>query len=240
MDVITNNLANANTNGYKKEGATSQSFDDVLAYKIKDVTEGYHLAKRIGINNPGVKIGEGYTDFSQGPLKTTGNTFDMALTDKGFFAISYTNKAGETSVKYTRDGNFTLTADGHLVTQDGDAVLGTDKKPIQIDNHADTVIDTSGNIVQNGRIVATIQVTDFEDYNYLEHYGENYFQPVEGAVETEAPAQIYAGYLESSNISVVTEMVNMISIQRAYESNQKVITTYDGTLEIAANQLGKI
>ncbi|MBR5798573.1 MAG: flagellar basal-body rod protein FlgF [Lachnospiraceae bacterium] len=240
MDVITNNLANANTNGYKKEGATSQSFDDVLAYKIKDVTEGYHLAKRIGINNPGVKIGEGYTDFSQGPLKTTGNTFDMALTDKGFFAISYTNKAGETSVKYTRDGNFTLTADGHLVTQDGDAVLGTDKKPIQIDNHADTVIDTSGNIVQNGRIVATIQVTDFEDYNYLEHYGENYFQPVEGAVETEAPAQIYAGYLESSNISVVTEMVNMISIQRAYESNQKVITTYDGTLEIAANQLGKV
>lgn len=240
MDVITNNLANANTNGYKKEGATSQSFDDVLAYKIKDVTEGYHLAKRIGINNPGVKIGEGYTDFSQGPLKTTGNTFDMALTDKGFFTISYTNKAGETSVKYTRDGNFTLTTDGHLVTQDGDAVLGTDKKPIQIDNHADTVIDTSGNIVQNGRIVATIQVTDFEDYNYLEHYGENYFQPVEGAVETEAPAQIYAGYLESSNISVVTEMVNMISIQRAYESNQKVITTYDGTLEIAANQLGKV
>lgn len=240
MDVITNNLANANTNGYKKEGATSQSFDDVLAYKIKDVTEGYHLAKRIGVNNPGVKIGEGYTDFSQGPLKTTGNTFDMALTDKGFFAISYTNKAGETSVKYTRDGNFTLTADGHLVTQDGDAVLGTDKKPIQIDNHADTVIDTSGNIIQNGQIVATIQVTDFEDYNYLEHYGENYFQPIEGAVETEAPAQIYAGYLESSNISVVTEMVNMITIQRAYESNQKVITTYDGTLEIAANQLGKV
>ena len=105
---------------------------------------------------------------------------------------------------------------------------------------ADTVIDTSGKIIQNGQIVATIQVTDFEDYNYLEHYGENYFQPIEGAVETEAPAQIYAGYLESSNISVVTEMVNMITIQRAYESNQKVITTYDGTLEIAANQLGKV
>ncbi len=240
MDVITNNLANANTNGYKKEGATSQSFDDVLAYKIKDVTEGYHLAKRIGVNNPGVKIGEGYTDFSQGPLKTTANTFDLALTDKGFFAIEYTNKAGETSVKYTRDGNFTLTQEGVLVTQDGDQVLGTDGKQIKIDTQAETVIDTSGNIVQNGQIVGTIQVTDFADYNYLEHYGENYFQPIEGAQETEAPAQIYAGYLETSNISVVTEMVNMISIQRAYESNQKVITTYDSTLEIAANQLGKI
>lgn len=240
MDVITNNLANANTNGYKKEGATSQSFNDVLAYKIKDVTEGYHLAKRIGVNNPGVKIGEGYTDFSQGPLKTTANTFDLALTDKGFFAIEYTNKAGETSVKYTRDGNFTLTQDGVLVTQDGDPVLGTDGKQIKIDTQAETVIDTSGNIIQNGQIVGTIQVTDFADYNYLEHYGENYFQPIEGAQETEAPAQIYAGYLETSNISVVTEMVNMISIQRAYESNQKVITTYDSTLEIAANQLGKI
>ncbi len=240
MDVITNNLANANTNGYKKEGATSQSFNDVLAYKIKDVTEGYHLAKRIGVNNPGVKIGEGYTDFSQGPLKTTANTFDLALTDKGFFAIEYTNKAGETSVKYTRDGNFTLTQNGVLVTQDGDPVLGTDGKQIKIDTQAETVIDTSGNIIQNGQIVGTIQVTDFADYNYLEHYGENYFQPIEGAQETEAPAQIYAGYLETSNISVVTEMVNMISIQRAYESNQKVITTYDSTLEIAANQLGKI
>ncbi len=240
MDVITNNLANANTNGFKKEGATSQSFDDVLAYKIKDVTEGYHLGKRIGVNNPGVKIGEGYTDFSQGPLKTTGNTFDMALTDKGFFAVEFTNKAGETSVKYTRDGNFTLTHDGRLVTQDGDAVLGTDGEPIQIDTQAETVIDSSGNIIQDGAIVATVQVTDFADYNYLEHYGENYFQPIEGAEETEAPAQIYAGYLETSNISVVTEMVNMITVQRAYESNQKVITTYDSTLEIAANQLGRI
>ncbi len=109
MDVLTNNLANADTNGYKKEGATSQSFDSVLAYKIKDVTEGYPLAKRLGVNNPGVKIGEGYTDFSQGPLKTTNNTFDLALSDQGFFAVEFTNKNGEKSTKYTRDGNFTLT-----------------------------------------------------------------------------------------------------------------------------------
>ena len=83
MDVLTNNLANVNTNGYKKEGATSQSFDAVLAYKIKDASEGYNLAKRIGINQPGVKIGEGYTDFEQGAIKTTGNTFDLALSDSG-------------------------------------------------------------------------------------------------------------------------------------------------------------
>ena len=240
MDVLTNNLANAATNGYKKEGATSQSFDSVLAFKIKDATEGYHLAKNIGVNNPGVKIGEGYTDFSQGSLKTTANTYDLALTDAGFFAIEFTNKAGETSVKYTRDGNFTLTADGRLVTQEGDAVLDTNGKPIKIDTIAETQINQAGQIVQNGRVVATIQVTDFEDYNYLERYGENYDQPIEGATEKEAAAKVYSGYLETSNISVVTEMVNMIAVQRAYESNQKVITTYDGTLDIAANQLGKL
>lgn len=240
MDVLTNNLANAATNGYKKEGATSQSFDSVLAFKIKDATEGYHLAKNIGVNNPGVKIGEGYTDFSQGSLKTTANTYDLALTDAGFFAIEFTNKAGETSVKYTRDGNFTLTADGRLVTQEGDAVLGTNGKPIKIDTIAETQINQAGQIIQDGKVVATIQVTDFEDYDYLERYGENYYQPIEGATEKEPAAKVYSGYLETSNISVVTEMVNMITVQRAYESNQKVITTYDSTLDIAANQLGKL
>lgn len=240
MDVLTNNLANADTNGYKKEGATSQSFDDVLAYKIKDVSEGSHLVRRIGINNPGVKIGENYTDFSEGPLKVTDETFDLALTDKGFFAIQFTSKSGEDSVKYTRDGNFTLTTDGYLVTQDGDAVLGTNGSPIQIDPKLEALVNTEGQIIQDGSVVATIQVTDFEDYNYLEHYGENYYQPVEGAEETEPLAKIYSGYLETSNMSIVTEMVNMISVARAYDSNQRIITTYDGTLDIAANQLGRI
>ena len=240
MDVLTHNLANADTNGYKKEGATSQSFDSILAYKIKDASEGYHLAKRIGVNNPGVKIGEGYTDFSQGPLKTTGNAFDLALTDAGFFAVEYTNKQGDTSVKYTRDGNFTLTQEGGLVTQDGDPVLDENGAAIVIEPLQTAEINTAGQIIQNGRVVATIQVTDFEDYNYLEHYGENYFQPIEGATEKDAAAQVYSGYLETSNISVVTEMVNMITVARAYDSNQKVISTYDSTLDIAANQLGRV
>ena len=172
MDVLTNNLANADTNGFKKEGATSQSFDSMLAYKLRDISEGdRRMAKRIGMNNPGVKIGEGYTDFSEGPMKVTGNPFDLALTDRGFFAVEFTNKAGETSVKYTRDGNFTLTQDGRLVTQDGDPVLDESGQPIEIDPLQKAEINTSGQIVQDGRVVATIQVADFEDYNYLEQIG---------------------------------------------------------------------
>ncbi len=241
MDVLTNNLANADTNGYKKEGATAQSFDAMLAYKIKDSSEGYRLAKRIGKNNPGVKIGEGYTDFSQGPLKETGNTYDLALTDKGFFAIEFKDKQGETSVKYTRDGNFTVTEEGYLVTQDGDRVLNPDGKPVKVNtNVADTQINISGQIIQDGKVVDSIQIADFEDYNYLKHYGENYYEPIEGAEFKEPAAKIYAGFLETSNISVVSEMVDMITLSRAYESNQKVITTIDGTLDIAANQIGRV
>ena len=79
MDVLTNNLANANTNGYNKEGATSQSFSDQLALKIKDYTDAPFTARGLGIINPGVKIGEGYVDWSEGPMKETNNTFDMAI-----------------------------------------------------------------------------------------------------------------------------------------------------------------
>lgn len=240
MDVLTNNLANVNTNGYKKEGATSQSFNSVLAYKIKDASEGPHIARNIGVNNPGVKVGEDYTDFSQGAIKSTGNVFDLALTDSGFFAVEFTDKAGNTSTMYTRDGNFTMTSDGRVTTQDGDPLLDTNGNAVQINPNQDVEINTSGQIIQNGNVVATIQVTDFEDYNYLEHYGENYFSAIDGAEEIEAEAGVYSGYLETSNVTAVTEMVNMISVQRAYESNQRLITTIDSTLQIAANDLGKL
>lgn len=242
MDVMTNNLANAGTNGFKKEGATSQAFDDVLAFKIKDMTQAPHMAKRLGINNPGVKIGEGYTDYSQGPLKGTENPFDMALSDAGFFEIQYRNRDDETSLMYTRDGSFTMNTQGYLVTHDGDYVMGSNNARIRLDPNLDFRVDTAGNIMQgdSNEPVATVRVQDFEDYNYLEKFGENCYRPVEGARKIDSEAQIYGGYLETSNISVVTEMANMINISRAYETSQKVIQTYDASLDIAVNQLGKL
>lgn len=273
MDVMTNNLANAGTNGFKKEGATSQAFDSMLAYKIKDLSEAGNLPKlistpkaidtyelnneanpnyaenrvrRVGMNM-GVKIGENYVDYSEGPLKVTGNTFDFALTDAGFFLVEYTNKAGNTSVKYTRDGNFTMDAQGYLRTQDGDYVLDENRSRIRLDpNEKEIGTNTAGGIFQAGNYVATIGVVDFEDYDRLERFGENYFQ-IKGADDAEArrleipsDTTIRAGYLETSNMSIVTEMVNMIAIQRQYESNQKVITTFDESLDIAVNRIGKL
>lgn len=239
VDVIANNLANAATTGYKKEGSTSEAFDTVLAYKIKDQTSAFR-GKKIGTMNLGVKIGENYVDYSQGAFETTNNTYDLALSGKGFFCIEFTNKSGETSTKYTRDGSFTLNVDGYLVTKDGDYVLDEEGRHIKLDPLSDARIDENGTIFQNDQRVTTIGLEDFEDYNYLEHYGENYYQPVEGATMIEADAKIFEGYLEASNVQVVSEMVELISATRTYESNQKVIQTIDETLDKAVNQLGKV
>lgn len=240
MDIMTNNLANASTVGYKKEGSTSQSFNDVLTVKIKDQSVGMRNVQRIGIKNPGVKIGENYTDYSQGSFRITDNTYDLALAGDGFFAIEFTNKAGETDTKYTRAGQFTLNKDGYLVTEEGDYVLDTQNRRIRLNTLIDSKITDDGTISQNDQAVARIQVTDFEDYDYLEKYGETYYQPIEGARTIAANAQVKSGYLEMANVQVVSEMVNLISITRAYESNQKVVQTIDDTLDVAVNQIGRV
>ncbi len=251
LDVLTNNLANADTNGYKSEFATTQSFDDVYAFKIKDLTEsvnGYH-AKNLGAINLGVKIGEVYTDYSQGSLNETGNTFDLALGEKGFFAIAFTATDGTTSMKLTRDGAFTIDANGYLRTKDGDYVLNQAAalagNPaatgyIQLDPTVETTIDADGNIWQNDQLVATIGVIDVDDYDYLEKFGENMYQIEDGGNIIDSGATVYQGYLEMSNVQVVEDMVDMIVISRAYESNQKLIQTIDSMTEIATSQVGRL
>jgi flagellar basal-body rod protein FlgF len=239
MDVITNNMANASTVGYKAEGATAQSFADVYAVKIKDASE-YFANKRLGGMSMGAQIGETYTDYSQGSFKETGNTFDIALEGNGFFSISFTNKAGVTSTKYSRDGSFTVNTQGYLVTKDGDFVLGNGNAPIRIDTNTTVKIDTLGNIYQNGTLVNKLAITDFADYNYLEKYGENMYNLVNGGTPQASTARVRQGFIEASNVNVVSEMVNMIQITRAYETNQKVITTIDSTLDKAVNTVGKL
>lgn len=239
MDVITNNLANSATTGYKREGATSEAFSEELALRIKDRSDPY-VAAPLGHVSLGVKIGETYRDYSDGPLRETGNTFDLGLTGNGFFEIEFTNKDGEVFVKYTRDGSFTINSDNNLVTKDGDYVLDTAGNHITVDPLLDYSVSAQGVITQGGNQVAQIQVTDFEDYNYLEKYGENLYQTVEGAVEQPAAAVVHSGYLEASNVQAVQEMVEMISLSRAYETNQKMIQTIDTTLEGATTTLGRV
>ncbi len=239
MDTLSNNLANADTTGYKKEGVTAKTFETQLAIKVKDGSNAY-IDQQIGKLNLGVKIGENYTDYSQGSYRYTGNKYDLALGGDGFFNISFMNKAGEQSVKYTRDGNFTIDNEGALRTQDGDYVLGESGEIYIPTNAVDVSINKLGEIYADGEYIDTIKITDFEDYNYLKKYGENMYDAVDGATEKEPTATIDQGYLEQSNINVVTEMVNMISLSRTYEANQKLIQTMDDALDKSANQIGKV
>ena len=239
LDVISNNLANSATIGFKREGATARAFQDELAIKIKDGSEGF-VNRGIGNMSMGVKFGETYRDYSQGSLRVTDNTYDLAMTGDGFFQIAFTNKQGETSVKLTRDGNFTVNVEGYLVTKDGDFVLGTDGAPIRIDPNAETKVDAAGRIIQDDVVVANISVVDVQDYDYLQKYGENMYDLAEGGQLTESAAAIEQGCLEQSNVQVVKEMVEMINVTRAYETNQKAIQAVDETLDKAVNQVGKV
>ena len=246
LDILSNNLANADTNGYKKEGTTSQTFADELAIKIKD-TSNYSLPRRLGDVSLGVHIGETYTDYSPGSFKVTDNLTDFALDGNGFFAIAFTDKQGNTSVKYTRDGAFVVNTQGYLVTKDGDYVLnrnaalnGDPNGRIQVNPNLKINMDELGNIYQDDVLVGSIGVVDFEDYNYLAKYGENLYDLVDGGTRVASEAKVEQGVLEASNVNVVSEMVNMITISRAYQAGQKVINTIDETLDKAANQVGKV
>ena len=238
LDVISNNLANSDTTAYKKEGSTSQSFNSVLAIKINDSSVKY-IPQPVGNMSLGVKIGETYTNYSDGNLEETGNTLDVALAGKGFFAISYADRNGNESIRYTRDGNFALSADGTLMTKDGDFILDENGDMINIPPGTDISINESGIIYASGQEVARLQMVDFEDYNYLKKFGENMYIAVDGAVTQEASCKVYQGYLEASNVNVIDEMVEMISVTRDYESNQKIIQSIDSTLETAVN-LGRL
>ena len=200
------------------------------------------MVRGVGGLTLGVKIGETYFDMSQGNFQQTGNQYNFALSGRGFFTISMTDKGGTEHIRYTRDGDFTVTKDGYLVTKDGDFVLGDGGNRIQIPgaNTVEINVNELGEIYVGDQYISTLQVVDFENYEGLSSYGENLYEPVEGANIIEADYSVTQGYLEMSNVNMVTEMVDMIAITRAYETNQKMIQTIDDTLNKAVNDIGKV
>jgi len=239
LDVISNNLANSATVGYKKEGVTSQSFDEQLAIKIKDKSEPY-VERTIGNMSLGVKIGEVYTDYSGGSLRETENTFDLALDGEGFFQVAVTDRNGDSHLRYTRAGGFHMTSDGYVVDSDGNHLQGESGDVMVPTDAGQIAVDIDGSIYADGELVDRILLHDFEDYSYLKKYADVYYEPVDGAVEKDAAGLIRQGYTEQSNVNVVNEMVQMIAITRAYEANQKVIQSIDQTLEQSANSIGRV
>lgn len=249
LDVLSNNLANSNTTGYKKEGTTNAAFDRQLALRIRDSGD-LGFSRGIGDIQQGVKVGETYTDWSQGSFHITDEKSNLAIGGDGFFAIAFTDKQGNTSVKYTRDGEFTVDNQGYFRNGNGDYLLDmngatsgqiSEANYVRVDPLQTYTVDELGNIWQNNTIVDTVGVVDVNDTDYLSKYGENLYDLVNGGTVTRGTNfQIEQGALETSNVNVVDEMVSMITIQRAYEAGQKVIQAEDETLEMATSQVGKV
>lgn len=236
MDVVANNLANASTAGFKQDNVVFKSFSEVLAVKINDPT--VKTNHKIGRMTLGVQVDNIYTNFEQGALNFIEDPFTLGLEGEGMITVGSLNEDGTFSERFTRDGALTLDQSGRLVTQSGFFVLG-ENGTITIPS-GQMSVNQDGTIYVDNQRVDKIQLTGFEDYTALSKIGDNQFLQTERTQKTDFTGSIRQGYQEASNVNSVKEMIDMISLQRTYEANQKVLTTYDATLENVVNNVGRV
>ncbi len=236
LDTIANNLANVDTAGYKRDVTVSKSFPELLLRRTnadgvyKTPFGSADAAPIIGKLGLGVESNENYTEFAQGSFRPTSSNTDFAFGGKGFFAVM--TPYGE---RYTRDGNFLIGKEGILETKEGYPVLG--------ENGYIRVADDRFKVNEDGVIYAAdtneeigrFKVVRFDNERYLKKVGQNLFNTNEIAgqahiAEGNERPRFLQGYVETSNVNVVNEMVRMIEVNRAYEANQKTITSEDSMM----------
>ncbi len=237
MDTISNNLANVDTAGFKKDHVVLSSFKEVLTYKLNDPERVN--AQNIGKMSLGVKIDEIYTDHVQGSLKQTDDNLDIALQGQGMIKVGELGADGTMVEKYTRDGSLKVDQQGRLVTNDGLFVLGQENEILLLDQ-SNVRINKDGSIYSKEVKLGQIQVVGIEDNTSLRKQGASLYIATEDTVETAFEGSIEQGFLESSNANSIEGMINMIATMRTYETNQKIIQTYDGTLDKAVNSVGAV
>ncbi len=236
MDVVSNNIANADTTGFKKDAVVTRSFTEEFMKKLDDPTDMI-TAPRIGKMSLGVFVDDIHTSFNNGTFKKTGGNLDLAITGTGFFAVSVVDKAGNVNEMYTRDGAFSLSTSGMLITKDGNFVSGQNGT-ISVPNGRIS-IDEDGNVYSNGEFVDRIKMVDFEDLATLRKVGDNTFDTTEQTQTKPCTAAISTGYLENSNVNPVKEMIDMITVARTYEANQRLVTIHDTTIGRAVNDIAR-
>ncbi len=242
VEVVSNNLANMNTTAFMRRRT---EFQDLLYQNLRrvggtssDAGTVVPTGVQLGL---GVKMAAVYRIHAQGSLTATDNTFDLAIEGKGFFQVQLPN--GE--VAYTRDGSFQLNANGEIVTHDGYTVVPAITVP---SNVIDITINASGEVLAkvDGQValsnVGQLQIATFANEPGLQANGGNLFleTSASGNAVTGTPAStgygsILQGFLETSNVNAVEEIANLISAQRAYEMNSKVIQTADQMMGSLSN-----
>lgn len=223
QDAFANNMANANTVGYKKDG--------VFLHQLQQAKDG--IITDLDWEIP--MVDEIYIDFSNGQVRQTEQPLDVAIEGNGFFVVQ--TSAGE---RYSRNGEFALTPEGQLVDRNGNTVL-SDAGPITISGD-DISISSEGMIAVDGAETAKIRLVDFEKPYRLRKADDGYLMPEDPEVlpKPAEDSRLRQGYVEESNVNIIEEMVDMLISFRAYEAGQKAIHAQDETLDKAVNDLGRV
>ena len=243
MATISNNLANVNTTGFKRDRAV---FEDLIYQNVRQVgassTETTELPSGLSIGT-GVRTVATQKLHTQGNIQQTNNSFDVAVQGNGFFQILHPDG----TVVYTRDGSFSLDQNGQIVTANGYTLEPSITVP---PNTMSVTIGSDGTVSAlvagdtTPSQIGTINLVQFINPTGLEAIGQNLYRqsaasgdPQEGTPGLDGLGTLIQGALESSNVNVVEELVNMIETQRAYEMNSKAISTTDQMLAYVTNQL---
>ncbi|GHU51994.1 flagellar basal-body rod protein FlgF [Clostridia bacterium] len=237
LDVVSNNIANVDTVGFKKDAVVTQSFSDELMKRLGDpALNELRPNTAIGKMQLGLTVDNVVTKFTTGAFKVTNNDFDTCVDGDGFYSVQVTDPSGNVSTKYTRDGLFT-TANDVLVSNDGNPILGQNGI-IRIPPSAKMTIDEYGNVYADSDLVDQLQMTSFTDNATLRKYGDNLYNTTDDSVKSNFAGKVRQGMTEASNVNSVNEMVDMIVVNRWYEANQRVVTTIDSTLDKSVNVVG--
>lgn len=245
QDVISNNLANVNTVGYKKDNLIAKKFEDVLIQNYDKVVNGKNVRNIIGRLSLGSKVDETYVDFTQGAVESTDSDTDFAIQGRGFFTVAHNNGTNMQNY-YTRNGHFHIDNNGFLANDEGDLLLGRNInsgniEPINVMANGRTgeiKCNENGEISINNVPYYRLELADFADYRTLIKAGDNLYI---GENPTRAQnANIIQKSLEKSNVDVMAEMTDMIMTMRTYQSNQSVIQSIDETLNKVVNDVGKV
>jgi len=231
QETITNNLANSETTGFKRDLALQRAQAELPVLRVGD-NSPWPLQPIIGTLGAGSLVDGIHTAHEQGVVRETGRKLDMAMAGPGFFTVETAQ-----GLRFTRNGAFTLDADGFLLTDAGHRVMGTEGY-LQIPA-GELTVDDGGRLFVDGAPVGQLRLAGFAEQELLRKQGESLFA-ADGQVALPVDAQVKQGFLESANVQIIQEMVRMIATQRAYETNQRALQAQDELLGRAVNEIGSL
>ena len=251
QQVLTNNIANANTPGYKADETSMRSFKNVLIDRLGTTS----MNKTLGPLSTGVYLQEGIPDFSLGPLTETGKATDVALVPGQVPTNQNTGLPGtlflsvqlaDGTVHYTRNGNLAVDALGRLETSDGNLLLGTDDQPITV-NSEDFQVAADGRIYENGQVTGQLNIAYAQDVTQMVKEGNGLYKAgnngdlLPSAIgNPQISYSIKQGFLEQSNVSPEEAMTDLMNTYRSFQANQQVLKAYDESMQLVANKVGQV